>query len=65
MKKFYKDALDAYLAANPDAADPVSLEAPAQMRVYIENRLRRAFEAGWNAGTESYERRASSGELTV
>lgn len=64
MKQLYKDKLDAYLARNSDATDPVSLEAPARMRFYLENRLKNAFEAGWNAGTESYERRALTGEIT-
>lgn len=64
MKTFYKEALDAYLDANPETTDPVSLGAPERMRVYIENRLKRAFEAGWNAGSASYESRLSSGEIT-
>lgn len=28
---------------------PETLHAPARMRQYLENRLLRAFEAGWNA----------------
>lgn len=65
MKKFYKDALDAYLESVPESCDPTTLRAPAEMRTYLENRLKRAFEAGWNAGTESYESRLASGAFTV
>lgn len=30
-------------------ADPTTLYAPADKRLYLENRLRRAFHAGWMA----------------
>lgn len=65
MKPFYKEALDAYLASDPESRDPLTLNAPARMSVYLENRLKRAFEAGWNAGTQSYENRISTGEISV
>lgn len=64
MKQFYKDALDAYLAAHTESCDPTTLRAPAEVRTYLENRLKAAFAAGWNAGTESYEQRLTTGELS-
>lgn len=35
-----------------NATDPISLQAPHTMRRYLENRIHRAFDAGWNAGLE-------------
>lgn len=60
MKSFYKEQLDAFIAANEDLADPVSLMAPPRMQTFIENRLKRAFEAGWNAAAERYHNEHSS-----
>lgn len=32
-----------------DGTDPTTIGAPSKQRVYLENRINRAFAAGWNA----------------
>lgn len=60
----YKRALDAFLNSPEgiSCSEPTSLQAPTSMRSYIENRLKRAFDAGWNAACGQAERAASSAE---
>lgn len=51
----YKQAIDAFAASEEfeTSSDPATLQAPAKMRQYIENRLHRAFMAGWAARGQS------------
>lgn len=51
MTTHYKLALDEFLDSAEGKAnrDPSSLGAPMRMQQYLENRLARAFEGGWNA----------------
>jgi len=47
----YKQAVDKFMGS-PEwetLSEPRSLRAPPEVRQYLENRLKRAFEAGWNA----------------
>lgn len=47
----YVRAFNAWLESTEfkGSSDPTSLKAPSDQRQYLENRLKRAFEAGWNA----------------
>lgn len=47
----YKQAIDAFVASEEfeTSSDPTTIQAPEKMRRYIENRLHRAFMAGWTA----------------
>jgi hypothetical protein len=51
MSTPYKNSLDAWLDSDEfmTSSDPATLRAPSEQRQYLENRLKRAFEAGWNA----------------
>lgn len=51
MRTDFKKAIDAYLISDEGCAacDPTTLRAPEQNRQYLENRLKEAFTAGWNA----------------
>lgn len=55
----FKEALDGYMGSEEwqSSADAVSLMAPPRMRVYLENRLMRAFDAGWQS-REQLDRQA-------
>jgi hypothetical protein len=50
----YKQAIDAWIETGDykGAADPATLHAPESYRIYLENRLRTAFAAGWSARAE-------------
>jgi len=47
----YKKAIDAFMISDEGirASDPATISAPLKNRVYLENRLREAFRAGWLA----------------
>lgn len=47
----YKNAIDAWVESESfkRSSEPGTLRAPATYRIYLENRLRDAFAAGWNA----------------
>lgn len=47
----YKEAVDDYRGSEEwlASSDPATLMAPSRMRQYLENRLKRAFDAGWNS----------------
>lgn len=49
----YKQAIDAFVASEEfeTSSDPATIYAPEKSRQYIENRLHRAFAAGWTAAT--------------
>lgn len=49
MSTPYKQAIDAYIESDDwmTSSDPATLRAPQEMRVYLENRLKIAFAAGW------------------
>lgn len=56
MKTFFKEATDAYLISDEGCAacDPVTIRAPTSQRQYLENRIKLAFAAGWNAAAQRY-----------
>jgi hypothetical protein len=45
----YKKAIDAFIESDDwlVSSEPTTLRAPAEMRQYLENRLKTAFAAGW------------------
>lgn len=47
----FKKAWDAFSESDEfhESTDPLSIGAPGHQRVYLENRINRAFAAGWNA----------------
>jgi hypothetical protein len=47
----YKEALDDFMGSETwsTGTDPVTIMAPPRMRQYLENRLKHAFDAGWNS----------------
>lgn len=47
----FKEALDDFIGSSEwkDCSDPVTLMAPPRMREFLQNRLKRAFEAGWTS----------------
>lgn len=49
MSTPYKKAIDAFIESDDwlVASDPTTIRAPAEMRTYLENRLKTAFAAGW------------------
>lgn len=55
----YKEALDDYMGSQEwtDSSDPIGLMSPPRMRTYLENRLKRAFDAGWKS-REQLDRQA-------
>lgn len=56
MKSFYKEKVDRFIESDEGkrCCNPTTIGASAEMRRYLENRIREAFAAGWNAGAERY-----------
>lgn len=55
----YKKAIDAFTESEEwqISTDPKTIGASERQRVYIENRMHRAFHAGWNAREAINEQR--------
>lgn len=47
----FKKALDNFKESDEyhEGTDPLTIGAPGRQRMYLENRINRAFAAGWNA----------------
>ena len=56
MTKF-KKAHDAFVESETfeGLSEPATLKAPTDQRQFLENRLHRAFSAGWNAAIDAAE----------